>query len=338
MKISTFFKNRLTQGSATALATFLLVGCGPKAVDFSILPASQTAFQGSVTNNKVDFLWVIDNSGSMAPKQTKLSNGFDSFSQVFTSKGFDFHMAILTTDTRALGTGQAGNFQGSPTVITTSTPGFSATFKSNVQVGFLGDSAAKALDAILLGLSSSLLSGVNTGFLRSDAHLAVITLSDADDDDSTTTTSDVITFLNSLKPQKFDVLSRTYKNNYTVSAVVVSPSSHVGCSAPFEDGTKFISLANSTNGSVANICAADFSAGLTTLSQHIAEAITEIPLGREPDASTIQITFNGTLVAQDATNGWTYVSSGQKIVFHGTAIPSDNTNISINYIPKDIIR
>jgi len=43
-------------------------------------------------------------------------------------------------------------------------------------------------------------------------------------------------------------------------------------------------------------------------------------------------------VAKDATNGWTYSSSGNKIVFHGSAIPSDNTSIGIDYTPNDIIR
>jgi hypothetical protein len=334
-KFSENLKNQLLIAGLCALQS----ACGPGAASLSILPASQSRFQGSVANNKVDILWVIDNSGSMAPKQTTLANGFADFIQIFDTKGFDYRMAVVTTDLLA----QDGDFQGVTKVLTPSTAGLAAAFQNNVQVGALGAANAQAIDVTLLALSNAKLTGNNTGFLRSDAHLAVIYLSDADDNDSTSSTSDLTTFLNTLKPQIFDVIARTYKNNYTLSAVVAPSFPDAGCTAlygagTYERGTKFINLANSTNGSVASICNASFAAGLTSLSQRIAEAITEIPLSRAPDQSTIQVLFNGSVVAQDATNGWTYDSANQKIVFHGTAIPTDNTAISINYTPADIIR
>jgi hypothetical protein len=318
----------------------LLQGCGPGAAGLSILGTGQSTFQGSLANNKVDILWVIDNSGTMLTKQQNLANGFDSFSTVFVNKGFDFRMAIVTSDTRAGPTGQAGQFQGTPKVITPQTPSFANTFKSNVVVGSFGDPNAKALDAIELALSNSLLTGANSDFLRSDSHLAVIIVSDADDNDSTATVNSVKTFLNNLKPDKFDVVSRTYKKNFTVSTVAVDTSntSFATCPVPFENGLKFKQLSGDTNGSFASICEADFSAGLTNLSNRIAEAITEIPLAREPVPATIQVWFNGAAVANNDTNGWQYVAANQKIVFRGTAIPNDNTSISIAYLPKDIIR
>ncbi len=324
----------------------VLAGCGPNAADLSILPASQSTYQGSVANNKVDILWVIDNSGSMLTKQQNLSAGFNSFINVFQTKGFDFRMAVVTTDTRATPVGQAGEFQAQAfggatyTIVTNSTPNMADHFKANVEVGNTGHANAKALDAINLSLSSTLLAGANANFLRSDAHLAVIVLSDADDNDSTATTTDVMNYLNSLKPDRYDVLARTYKKNYTVSAVAVDTSNpaNTACAAPFENGLKFQSIVASTNGSLASICEPNFSSGLNQISQRIAEAITEIPLSRVPQVSTLQILFNGVAVPNDATNGWTYSSSGNKIVFHGTWIPTDNTSISINYTPNDIIR
>lgn len=323
----------------TALTLLALGGCGPKAANFAILPASQSTFQGSVANNKVDLLWVIDNSGSMAPKQANLAAGFNDFIDVFDTKGFDYRMAVVTTDLL----GDDGDFQGAVKVLSPSTPNLSTEFSNNVQVGAFGAANAQALDVTELALSTGKLTTTNTGFLRSDAHLAVIYVSDADDNDSTTTTANILTFLETLKPDKFDVLARTYKNNFTISAVVAPSANDADCDAnygalTYEKGTKFIALAEATNGSVASICSASFSAGLTTLSQRIAEAITEIPLAREPNVATIQIQFNGVNVPQDATNGWTYDTAGQKIVFHGNAIPTDNTSISINYTPNDIIR
>ena len=319
---------------------FLATSCGPSAPNLSILPAGQSSYQGSLANNKVDVLWVIDNSGSMLTKQQNLATSFDSFTTIFLNKGFDFNMAIATTDTRASPTGQAGLFQGAPTVINTSTPNFSNTFKANVVVGSFGDPNAKALDAIQLSLSGALLSGSNTGFLRNEAHLAVVILSDADDNDSAASVNSTDAFLNSLKPDKYDVIARTYKKNYTVSSVIVDTSnaSNSACPMPFEDGVKFKQISTLTGGGIASICEANFSQGLTNISKRIAEAITEIPLARIPQTNTLSVKFNGTAVPNDGTNGWTYQSSGNKIVFHGNYIPMDQTSIDINYIPNDIIR
>lgn len=332
--------------SLIAAIIVALSACGPKALNFSILGTGQSLTQGSLTNNKVDILWVIDNSGSMLTKQQSLANSFDSFTQVFLNKGFDFHIAIVTTDTRSstdpnpLLRGQEGFFQGAPTVITGQTANFSNTFKANVVVGALGDAAAKGLDVIPLSLNTGNLNTVNAGFLREDAHLAVVVLSDADDTSSTETVASTMSFLQTLKPDKFDVLARTYKKNFTVSAVVVDLSNpaNTACAAPFEDGTKFKLLANQSGGSITSICEADFSPGLLNLSKRIAEAITEIPLARAPQVSTIVITFNGVTIPQDSTDGWTYSSAGNKVVFHGNYIPIDHTEIGVGYIPADIIR
>lgn len=327
-------------GLGLAMVAAILTGCGPNPPNLSILAAGQGLYQGSTSSNKVDVLWVIDNSGSMLTKQQNLANSFDSFTQVFLDKDFDFRMAIVTTDTRAPAAGQGGRFQGAPSVITNSTPNFSNTFKANVVVGATGDPQAKGLDAISLALSPQLLATFNSGFLRSNAHLAVIVLSDADDTASTGTAASIKAFLDTVKPQVYDLNTNTYKSNYSVSSVVVDLSNplNTACPLPFEDGTQFKQLTALAGGSIASICEADFSAGLSNISNRIAEAVTEIPLARVPQESTLSIRFNSSAVPRDAANGYTYSSSGNKVVFHGAYIPRDNTAISIDYIPADIIR
>jgi len=253
-------------------------------------------------------------------------------------------MAIVTSDTRDVAAGgQAGQFQGSPAVITSATPNFASVFQNNVVVGNTGDSAAKELAAIQIALSSPLINGPNAGFLRNDAHLAVIELSDADDDDSAPdyTTANTLSFLQSLKPDVYDAVNRTYKHNFTISAVGVNSLGDADCLPLLpliEEAVKFKSLVSSTNGSFASICKGDFGPGLSTISQTIAEAITQIPLARVPDASTLYVAFNGAPVPMNATDGFTYDSTKNAIIFHGSYIPAANTSIAINYIPKDIIR
>lgn len=54
-----------------------------------------------VSVRKVDILWVVDNSGSMGPKQARLAANFNGFIQqlVNANPPIDFHIAVTTTDT-----------------------------------------------------------------------------------------------------------------------------------------------------------------------------------------------------------------------------------------------
>ncbi|QDG51510.1 hypothetical protein FIV42_12370 [Persicimonas caeni] len=49
---------------------------------------------------KVDILWVIDNSGSMCQEQEALRDEFDSFIEEFTARNIDFHIGVTTTQMR----------------------------------------------------------------------------------------------------------------------------------------------------------------------------------------------------------------------------------------------
>lgn len=321
-----------------ATPLLLMTACGQQGSVFDILPTGQT-FQGTVTSNKIDVLWVVDNSGSMLTKQQNLANSFDTFMNTFTTKNYDFRMAIVTTDTRATPTGEGGEFQGVPTVIDNNTVNFANVFKTNVVVGATGDANAKALDAINTSMSSSLLAGANTGFLRSDAKLIVIILSDADDNDSTATVASTIAFLDTLKPDTTDSATGRSIDNYTVSVVIddqtnPGPTPCVGS----EDGVKFRNIASQTGGTIMDICAANFADGLAELSEDIAQFVSQVLLKFEPQVSTLSVIVDGTEIPNDETNGFSYVASGNKIVFNGTAIPNQNSTISVFYTPTDIIR
>ncbi len=322
-----------------ATPLILMTACGQQGAVFDILPTGQT-FQGSITSNKVDILWIIDNSGSMLTKQQNLATSFNSFMSTFTTKNYDFRMAIVTTDTRSTGAGgQDGNFQGAPTVIDNNTANFETTFQANVVVGATGDPNAKALDAINLSMSTAKLAGTNAGFLRSGAKLIVIVLTDADDNDSTATVASTIAFLDSIKPDTTDSATGRSIDNYTVNVAIDNqsdpgPTPCVGS----EDGVDFRDIATQTGGAIMDICAGDFSAGLSELSENIAQFVSQVLLKFEPQLSTLSVVVDGVEVPNDATNGYTYVAANNKIVFNGTAIPSQNSTISVTYTPTDIIR
>ena len=49
-------------------------------------------------NEKVDVLWVVDNSPSMKPIIANVRNNFSVFVDEFVDLGLDYHMAVITTD------------------------------------------------------------------------------------------------------------------------------------------------------------------------------------------------------------------------------------------------
>jgi hypothetical protein len=168
-----------------------LSACGKDNPTYGLLPSGQSFTQSkTIFNNQLDILWVVDNSGSMNPYQTNLVNNFSSFITNFQNKGYDFHIAVTTTDSYLSGT----VFQNNPSLakfrdgtnatshtgifdILSTTPNLNNVFVTNATQGSSGDGDERAFSSMREALNSSL----NTGFLRPQSFLAVIILSDEDD-------------------------------------------------------------------------------------------------------------------------------------------------------------
>lgn len=142
---------------------------------------------------KIDILWMIDNSGSMAPKQALLQAGFPEFMKPLTSTAsvtIDYHIGVVTTDT--YNPAQSGKLQNpgglsspwiSPETCTGSCDPVAA-FNVMSNVGTQGTGDEKGLLAASMALTSPLTDpgGPNAGFLRDDASLNIILVSDEEDD------------------------------------------------------------------------------------------------------------------------------------------------------------
>lgn len=344
----TFEKSKFLQ-SLLGAAVLLTAGCGARDPHFAILPKSQGYLLNAVTSNKVDILWLIDNSGTMGPKQTNLANSINSFMDKFSSKNMDYRIAVVTTDIRPVDpaapadpnvSGQGACFVGSPSIITPSTPNAAAALATNANVGFFGSSDAHGLNAVSLALSEPNLSECNSGFLRADAFLAVIEFSDADDNTSATVNG-LLNYLDQVKPP-ISTANGGSVRSYFVSSMVVDDLSKAECQAlgPFSElGTKFLNIANATGGTIASICDADFSQGLLAVSNKILESSTAIQLASVPDQSTIIVYQNGSQISKSSSNGWTFESSTNRIIFHGSGIPTNaGIYVQIDYTPADIVR
>ncbi len=73
-----------------------LVGCDSPS--FNLASVSDQFSQSVSVNNKVDIIWIVDGSGTMATHQDNLAQNFAGFIQQFRDKGFDFHMVVASND------------------------------------------------------------------------------------------------------------------------------------------------------------------------------------------------------------------------------------------------
>ncbi len=322
--------------AALFLAALLTAGCNQQ--QFGLASESQEFGQKVTYNTQVDVLWVIDTSSSMDTHQNLLAQQMGLFVDSMNRTGLDYHMAVTTMDMSS--SGAKGKFvasPGTPLILTSQTPNLTQILSQRIQLGGNGSPVERGLEAMKSALSSPLASasGYNAGFLRKDALLVVVFLSNEDDQSASL---DYGAFLDSVRPPLALTGERSWLAQFmgvtdADSSCKTSSWSQAGYS---EVGTKYIQLATESGGVSEAICDADMKRALTNVKARVLEVMTEYRLDRLPNLTTLQVFVNGALVPQDATNGWTYYSSNNSIRFHGTAVPAADSMIRISYDPTGI--
>jgi hypothetical protein len=154
----------------------------------------------------MDIVFVVDDSGSMQEEQTNLATNFPQFAAVLDAyevapgQPLDYRVALTTTGRTITTTlsvpplppiplteqGDNGAFRntcGSPKRwIDRADGNLGATLACRANVGTSGPGAAEMpLYTPMLGLNERIVDGTNAGFLRDDALLAIVMITDEDD-------------------------------------------------------------------------------------------------------------------------------------------------------------
>lgn len=224
-------------------------------------------------------------------------------------------------------------------VLTPQTEASEEIFGEMVAVGVDGSGIEMGLEAARLALTPEYLAERNSGFLREDANLSLIFVSD-ENDYSPLSVNDYLRFFKDLKG---DV---AYRNNgmVNISAVVGSEpppyEGEVSCESEngFADyGARYVDLAARTEGARESICDADFSPIATELGLTISGLQVEFYLSDFPDESTIQVSlyadqtedsFIRELVLDEE---YTYHQDVNAIRFVAGQVPVSETWIVVEY-------
>ena len=329
---------KILNHALSVLCLLSFYSCSNRATSFA-LPSEQGGFSGQVFyNNKVDILFVVDNSKSMLQYQQRLSARMQDMVSTLNNLKMDYRVAV-TTSTMAKDSATypiSRKIVGTPAYLTAANINL---LTDRVIVGESGSDLERSLDAMTLVTSPTYLASIGSDFMREDALFAVIFMSDELDQSSefgNPNSSDFINILNSRKPT-FTNGARGWIANYIGILTNQSCDTLGGFVAI---GTQFISLVDASGGSKSSICNADLSAAVSNIKARIVDQITAYRFKDIPKKSSINVTIAGRAIFEDAVNGWTLESevSGSRtyysLKFHGSSIPAANEFVDVKYSPN----
>jgi hypothetical protein len=360
--------------AAMSLLAVAGIGCQNQSDGFSLFSESNVFKQSAAYAPKpVDVLWVVDNSGSMSSSQTNLANNFRSFIQQFESKGYDFRMAVGTTDayfrlhynqdSRARFKDGSGSNRTGIYVMDKNTPDLENVFVKNVRVGTSGSGDERAFES----MKQLLLNPLNSDFRRAGAYLAIIIVSDEEDtshyDWFNGTSSYVFTdnpnhsaLFNpatnpihpTLNPQHGWHPPEMFKNfldtftsssattrNYVVNSITINDEA---CRTQLGNSTQKLAprvkaLSELTGGVAFSLCQ-PFNQVLDAIQQQVLRGAATFQLNREPIVATIVVRVNGQVVPQDPVTGWIYDAATNSVIFADP--PPADALITIDFDPATV--
>jgi hypothetical protein len=340
------------------LALIVLPGCDKGVSGDSLLRGGQSFTGGAGTsgsnfNNKIDILFVINDQPSMSSFQQELVTSMSSFMNTFQTKGFDFKIAVVTSsgylaDPTLTGYTSAwaaeadfndynGTVHSNMPVILPSDTNLFNDFAINAKPSKnTSGQDGRAFSSMRQALKSA--RPINAGFLRPDSFLAVIIVDNQDDFSGNGRCNGCNINQRYNAPTLDSVQTYVdFLNNITGTSGATARynvSAMTQTSSPCQGGTNMVrimDLVQKTNGTLGNICDADFGPAMAQIASKITLLSTQYFLDRTPIIGTIEVTINGAFIPEDSTNGWTYDSAANSIQFHGSAVPAQDSFILVNF-------
>ncbi len=277
---------------------------------------------------KADLLLVIDDSCSMSDEQQSLATNFASFIKYAITAGVDYHLAVTTTEFSRL----QGKFFTGPThpekVLTPTTPDVENKFKQKVQVGTNG-ALEECFRPALTALTPPLITADNAGFLRNDASLAIVCVTDEPEQSPDPVTYYYNNFLNIKGAKRANMFSLSAIAGFTTPI----PS---GCSYTPDNGN-YAQMVQMTNGVKENICTPNWAKTLEALGKTAFGFRTNFFLNGTPDLTngkTITVTIDGQNIPATDSRGstvWTYDPVANSINFEPMFVPEPGQTLEITY-------
>lgn len=271
--------------------------------------------QNADAKSKVDILWVIDDSGSMGDEQDALAYNFDAFIHNFLDESVDFRMAITTTDPTKRVDGKMVcdwhvlNSQHAAV----NEQNFFHMFKKCIKVGIKGSGLEKGLNATKRFLNHyDQRDNRVDPFLRDDAYLIVVVVSDENDQSSMTV------------PHYVETLRNAKNNEGLVKLYSIVNTEETGIRWESK-GTRYMEASQATGGVVANI-KDDFYQILSDFGAGIVDLLDSFSIANSPATNDIKVFVNG-----NETTEFSFDEDSKSITFNQGHVPAAGSQIDIQY-------
>ncbi|MFK7928308.1 MAG: choice-of-anchor D domain-containing protein [Myxococcota bacterium] len=248
----------------------------------------------------VDILFAVDQSCSMKDDATRLTNNFSSFVAEIDKVTTGWQVGVATADNGCFRDG----------FLDRSRSGYQSLFQSAVLTWRPG-SYTEALLTIARNAVSATKGGCNTGFLRPEALLHIILVSD-EPEQSRETWSSLVNQIQGMHP--------TDPSMVKISAVA---GDYPGGCGSAQSGQGYWQAVNETGGEYLSICDTDWARHVEALAKASIDGLGRFELAQTPDPQTLEVFVDSVLW----NTGWHL--EGRDLVFDAT--PPEGARIRVSY-------
>lgn len=277
------------------------------------------------SSSKADILFVVDDSGSMDTHQKDLASQAQTIAQNLSFYA-DLNAAVITTSKYNPSVNAGGKFVGP--IINSQNMAFASILAKQLHVGINGDATEQPFTTLMAATSEPLISTTNKDFLRADADLIVVFITDTEDQSTSIKAPDLYAHLKGLVPNS---------DLHIISIMTEDPKT---CTGEEDELSKFTGLKDLTklaSGQLVSLCS-DFSQEIPKAIKNIKAFSKEISISALPntkiDAASLKVSADGKtpLTAGDLLDGWVFDSAQGKIILGDNVVQNLKFSfIEINY-------
>lgn len=340
---------------AAQIPAMLASGCGDhrRGHGFGVNPYLRTERFTQLEPMQSDVLWVVDSSLSMEDEQEALAANFPHFVAFFFERGLSFRVAVTTTNYMDPNNvdpdaeGLDGRFVGDPPWLDQDSEDLDAAFMERALVGIdEGHRFEKGLAAAHSALTDPW--PESAGFVRDDAHLAIVVVSDEPDhSERDFEDSDDFISWGPFSAWLDDFKGEDQLRMSDLSAITgIGPDGFddpEGCGnttgggeyGPQEGaqrGSGYLEAASATGGTYVSICSEDWSDMLAHVGLIASGMMDAFPLTWVPVPETIEVE-----VGSLHSHSWEYREHDNSIAFTtAAAVPRPGHVVTVTYEVPDL--
>jgi hypothetical protein len=235
----------------------------------------------------VDILFAVDQSCSMDDDVSRLASNFSTFIADINTYTTGWRIGVATKDTGCFNEG----------ILKSTTTNYASKFATAV-AGEGGNYTEALLTVSTNALANTASTSCNAGFLRTDALLHVILVSDEPEQSAKSWSSYVADM-------------QSYKSDPSLVKISAVAGDYPSGCATADPGTGYYEAVTATGGVYLSICDTNWAAHVEKLATASLEGLYDFELTQTPDPDSIQVWVNGTEWFAD----WHYDAATNEVQF-----------------------